>query len=104
MKELKSTTSFSKTKQISSYNSQTAMTSTKDSANEKLKLVQNKPMGDMTLEEIAQQLIGDKPVESDSSSCFISSSDEEDRIEIKKKNRKFIPLYRKEHGGIVIYD
>jgi hypothetical protein len=34
----------------------------------------------------------------------MTSSDEEDNLGFNNQDKKFIPLYRKEHGGIVIYD
>lgn len=46
-----------------------------------------------------------KSWDSDSSSCFVSSSDDENtNLANDPNSRNFIPLYRKEHGGIVIYD
>ena len=63
-----------------------------------------KPIGHMTLDEIVKQYKQNKADESEPSSCFDSSSDDEDPFNNYKNNRNFIPLYRKEHGGIVIYD
>lgn len=65
---------------------------------------------DMSLEELIREYernkSGPKSIGSDSSSCFVSSSDEDQTPfgfdENSKKN--FIQLYRREHGGIVIYD
>ena len=78
-------------------------------SNQKKSILNQKEKGEMTLEELIRQYRQNKSNlkswDSESSSWFVSSEEEDNNCCNEVETRKeYIPLYRKEHGGIIIYD
>ena len=76
----------------------------------KMPVLEQNDKGEMTLEELIRQYRQDKSRQkswdSESSSCFVSSEEDNNYNYGPDDDAKkeYIPLYRKEHGGIIIYD
>lgn len=84
--------------------------STEDSSAHKHRNTEVKERTEVNLQELIRQYKANRVkgdgIDSDSSSCFVSSSeDDNDQFNNDPQAKKnFIKLYRKEHGGIIIYD